>query len=119
MIVLSGTPTVVKQDLTDTASLRCALNDTTSHSNSIVGRRDVIDTTQTDDDDDVITTLRDVSVTSDNVEQVLSIIVMQNGVDVAAVSNTHPARVVAGGGVGNLRVVGGLGGGGGASAERG
>ena len=81
---------MVKDSLTDTASLRCSLNDTSSLS-SVIGRRDVIATTQTDD----VITRRDVTwskMTSGNVNKITSITVTQAGKDVASVSTAHPVK---------------------------
>lgn len=84
VILFQATPTVVKEGLTSAVTLRCSLNDT-SPSSAVIGRRDV-------------------TRTADNVELVTSVIIMQNGNDVASVTQGHSARSLTA--AGNIRVTG-------------
>jgi len=72
VILFQSSPTDVKAGLTSAFTLRCSLNDTAA-STGIIGRRDVTST-------------------QDNVEQVSSVVIMQNGVDLASVTQTHQAK---------------------------
>jgi len=83
-VVLSATPQDVKESLTSSLVIHCALNDTAA-SSAIIGRRDVTQTTE-------------------NVVEVTSFIVMKNGKDVASMSHTKPAHVMDGSS--NIRVTG-------------
>ena len=83
-VVLSATPQDVKESLTSSLVIHCALNDTAA-SSAIIGRRDVTQTTE-------------------NVVEVTSFILMKNGKDVASMSHTKPAHVMDGSS--NIRVTG-------------
>lgn len=103
---MEGSPSSVKEGLTKTVRLTCSLNDTAS-SSGIIGRRGVTtsnipDSTSTVDaaiasSGDRILPRSGLSVptteTPYNVDEVMSIIVTQNGADVAAVTHTHPPKV--------------------------
>jgi len=76
MIHLTSSPAQIKDGLTGSLSLRCSLNDT-APSAGLIGKRDV-------------------TMTTDNVDEVTSILIMRNGQDVAAVSHKHPAAILDG-----------------------
>merc|ERR1711971_76721 len=90
VLVLHTSPSEVKDGLTDTLTLRCDVNDTSTSPAAIVGRRD-LDTDMT-------------SSTAVDVQEVTSMVMTLNGKDIASVSRKQGASVM--GGSGNVQVAG-------------
>ena len=74
-ITFQSTPPTILQGLTNSVTLRCAIEDSAPSSN-IIGKRDVTETT-------------------DNVLQLTSVILMKNGLDLASVNTAQDAHVMA------------------------
>jgi len=89
-ISLTSHPGTIKPVLTQALTLRCSLNDTTvaSPSGGLVGRRDVMST-------------------ADNVQALISLVVLRNGLDLASISS-YSSGVTVLGDVGLLNATGSI-----------